>query len=131
MTHRLNTNKQFMLGNGLLAFAVIIVVVIFVYMSMRQQQKNDAERHFPETYSISLTKGFAGDSVSVFVNDSLIVNKMISEEPFTFEVGRFAEESALMIVDNATEHVSLFELSAKGGTYRFERDADGVKQLAQ
>ena len=31
MAHRLNTNKQFMVGNGILAFAVIFVVVIFVY----------------------------------------------------------------------------------------------------
>ena len=30
MAHRLNTNKQFMVGNGILAFAVIFVVVIFV-----------------------------------------------------------------------------------------------------
>ena len=30
MAHRLNTNKQFMIGNGILAFAVIFVVVIFV-----------------------------------------------------------------------------------------------------
>ena len=37
MAHRLNTNKQFMVGNGILAFAVIFVVVIFVYMSMRLQ----------------------------------------------------------------------------------------------
>ena len=29
MAHRLNTNKQFMVGNGILAFAVIFVVVIF------------------------------------------------------------------------------------------------------
>ena len=28
MAHRLNTNKQFMVGNGILAFAVIFVVVI-------------------------------------------------------------------------------------------------------
>ena len=45
MAHRLNTNKQFMVGNGILAFAVIFVVVIFIYMSMRLQQgksrKND------------------------------------------------------------------------------------------
>ena len=27
MAHRLNTNKQFMVGNGILAFAVIFVVV--------------------------------------------------------------------------------------------------------
>ncbi len=39
MAHRLNTNKQFMVGNGILAFAVIFVVVIFVYMSMRLQRE--------------------------------------------------------------------------------------------
>lgn len=39
MAHRLNTNKQFMVGNGILAFAVIFVVVIFVYMSMRLQRR--------------------------------------------------------------------------------------------
>lgn len=40
MAHRLNTNKQFMVGNGILAFAVIFVVVIFVYMSMRLQRES-------------------------------------------------------------------------------------------
>ena len=46
MAHRLNTNKQFMVGNGILAFAVIFVVVIFVYMSMRLQREKQEERHF-------------------------------------------------------------------------------------
>ena len=102
MAHRLNTNKQFMVGNGILAFAVIFVVVIFIYMSMRLQQKQQEERHFIETYTISLVKGFTGDSISLFVNDSLISNKTIIEEPYTVEVGRFAEQSALLIVDNKT-----------------------------
>ena len=61
MAHRLNTNKQFMVGNGILAFAVIFVVVIFVYMSMRLQREKQEERHFIESYTISLVKGFAGD----------------------------------------------------------------------
>ena len=121
MAHRLNTNKQFMVGNGILAFAVIFVVVIFVYMSLR----------FSETYSIQLTKGFVGDSISLFVNDSLIMNKQIKEEPTAIEVGRFAEQSALMIVNNQTETVAAFDLSEKGGTYRFEKDIDGIKQLPQ
>ena len=60
MAHRLNTNKQFMVGNGILAFAVIFVVVIFVYMSMRLQREKQEERHFIESYTISLVKGFAG-----------------------------------------------------------------------
>lgn len=113
MAHRLNTNKQFMVGNGILAFAVIFVVVIFIYMSMRLQRDKQEQRHFIETYSISLVKGFAGDSVSLYVNDSLILNKTISEEPYTVEVGRFAEQSALLVVDNKTELVSTFDLSER------------------
>lgn len=131
MAHRLNTNKQFMIGNGILAFAVIFVVVIFVYMSMRLQQRKEGERNFIETYTITLTKGFAGDSTSIFINDSLLVNRTIAEEPFTIEVKRFAEQNALMIVNNATEKLSLFELSEKGGEYRFEKEGEEVKQLAK
>jgi hypothetical protein len=36
-----------------------------------------------------------------------------------------------MIVNNATESVSTFDLSEKGGTYRFEKDVDGIKLLPQ
>ena len=120
-----------MVGNGILAFAVIFGVVIFVYMSMRLQREKQEERHFIESYTISLVKGFAGDSISLFVNDSLISNKTISEEPYTVEVGRFAEQSALLIVDNNTELVSTFDLSEKGGAYQFEKESDGIKQLAK
>lgn len=119
-----------MVGNGILAFAVIFVVVIFVYMSMRLQQKKDEDRNFIETYTISLTKGFAGDSLSILINDSVLVNQRITEEPFEIEVKRFAQQSALMIVDNATDQLSLFELSEKGGSYRFEKENGEVKQLA-
>lgn len=131
MAHRLNTNKQFMLGNGILAFAVIFVVVIFVYMSLRLQRENQEERHFIETYTISLAKGFAGDSITLYINDSLIVNKTMPQEAYTVEVNRFAEQSALLIVDNKTELVSTFDLSEKGGTYQFVKEEDGIKQLAK
>ena len=117
MAHRLNTNKQFMVGHGIHAFAVIFVVVIFVYMSMRLQREKQEERHFIESYTISQVKGFAGDSISLFVNDRLISNKTMSEEPYTVEIGRFAEQSALLIVDNNTELVSTFDLSEKGGKW--------------
>lgn len=129
--HRLNTNKQFMVGNGILAFAVIFVVVIFVYMSMRLQQQKSENRNFIETYTITLTKGFAGDSTSIYLNDSLLMNSTVTTHPLTIEVKRFAEQSALMIVDNATEKLSLFELSEKGGEYRFEKEGGEVKLLAQ
>ena len=131
MAHRLNTNKQFIVGNGFLALAGIFVVVIFIYMSMRLQQKQQEERHFIETYTISLVKGFTGDSISLFVNDSLICNKTIIEAPYTVEVGRIAAHSPLLIVDNKTELVSTFDLSERGGNYQFEKEEDGIKQLAK
>ena len=131
MAHHLNTNKQFMVGNGILAFAVIFVVVIFIYMSLRLQRENQADRISFNIMSFCLVKGFAGDSTSIFINDSLLVNRTIAEEPFTIEVKRFAEQNALMIVNNATEKLSLFELSEKGGEYRFEKEGEEVKQLAK
>lgn len=131
MVHRLNTNKQFMIGNGMLAFAVFLVVIIFLYMSMREQRKREEERHYAETYTIELVKGFAGDSTSIYLNDSLLMNRTPDDAPLTIEVKRFAEQSALMIVDNATEKLSLFELSERGGTYRFEKEDGQVKLLPQ
>ena len=131
MAHHLNTNKQFMIGNGILAFAVIFVVVIFVYMSMRLQRQKEGERYFAETYNVTLVKGFTGDSISILLNDSVLIDQRIDKEPFNFEIKRFAEQSALMIVDKTTDKLSLFELSEKGGNYRFEKDDDEVKLLAQ
>ncbi|NDW12061.1 hypothetical protein D0T50_04055 [Bacteroides sp. 214] len=131
MAHHLNTNKQFMVGNGILAFGVFFIVAIFIYISLRFSRDRKEEEVFPETYTISLTKGFAGDSLSIFINDSLFVNKLITEEPFSFDAARFAEQSALMIVDNLTEKMSLFELNPKGGTISLMKDEDGVKLLAQ
>ena len=118
MAHHLNTNKQFMIGNGILAFAVIFVVVIFVYMSMRLQRQKEGERYFAETYNVTLVKGFTGDSISILLNDSVLIDQR-------------TEQSALMIVDKTTDKLSLFELSEKGGNYRFEKDDDEVKLLAQ
>ena len=112
-------------------FAVIFVVVIFIYMSLRLQKQKDEDRNFIETYTITLEKGFIGDSLSLMINDSVLVNKKITEEPFSMDVKRFAEQSALLIVDKATDQLSLFELSEKGGNYRFEKENGEVKQLAQ
>lgn len=60
MAHRLNSNKQFMVGNGILAFAVIFVVVIFVYMSLRLQREKEANRHFSENILHSVDKRLRG-----------------------------------------------------------------------
>lgn len=110
-----------MIGNAILAFAVIFVVVIFVYMSLRASQQKKEGRRFTEQYTITLVRGFEGDSVSLFLNDSLLMNRTLTTESQTIQLHRFAEENALLIVDNLTEKISLFPLEQQGGTYQFEK----------
>lgn len=128
MAHRLNTNKQFMIGNMILAFAVIFVVVIFVYMSLRLQQQKQAERHFIEQYSVELAADLAGDSLALMVNDSLLLEQTLGTEPVSIRFGRFAEQSTLMVVDKASDRVQLFELDEQGGDYLL-RKTDGQLEL--
>lgn len=130
-TQHLNTNRQFMIGNGILAFAVIAVIVIFVYMSLRLQREKEGGHYYTEQYTISLVSGFEGDSISILINDSLLMNRTIDHQPYNIQVKRFTEESTLMIVDNATEQLSVFELSERGGVYRYEKKDGAVKQLPQ
>lgn len=131
MAHRLNTNKQFMIGNGILAFAVIFVVVIFVYMSMRLQQQKSQERKFIDCYTFVLESGFAGDSLSLLINDSLIHCTRVAKEPLTIEVQRFAEQSALMLVDHATDGLTIIELNERGGTYTLRKEGNEVKHTVK
>lgn len=126
-TEHLKTNKQFMLGNGLLAFAVFIIVALFFYLSFREQSKKQ-EHRFAESYAISLVKGFTGNDMQVLVNDSVIYNGMVQSEPLTFSFTRFAENSSVIIVDNATEKMAVFELSEQGGVYNFEMNSGEVTQ---
>ena len=131
MAHRLNTNKQFMIGNGILAFAVIFVVVIFVYMSMRLQQQKSQERKFIDCYTFVLESGFAGDSLSLLIHDSLIRCTRVAKEPLTIEVQRFAEQSALMLVDHATDGLTIIELNERGGTYTLRKEGNEVKHTVK
>ena len=130
MVHRLNTNKQFMIGNGILAFGVIAVVVIFTYMSLRGQQQHAGERNYQEHYTLTFAEGFAGDSATIYLNDSLLLCQPIGPEPITLSVQRFAEYTALIYVDNATERIAVFELNENGGDYCLTR-RDGEVSIAE
>ncbi|KAA6330703.1 hypothetical protein EZS27_020618 [termite gut metagenome] len=118
-----------MIGNGILAFAVIFVVVAFVYMSMRVQQEKKVEKKYAETYTVTLIKGFIGDSLSLFINDSLLLNKRIVQGPISIKATRFAEQSALIIVDNLTERIFVFDLSEKGEAISLIKDINGIRRL--
>ena len=114
-----------MIGNGILAFAVIIVIVIFLYMSFRLKSDKENNRHFSGIYNIELIKGFIGDSISIYVNDSLLFNRKIAQDSVRLQVDRFADESALLVVDNYTDKVSTFSLRESGEDV-YLRKEDGI-----
>ncbi|MDO4181343.1 MAG: hypothetical protein Q4D36_08665 [Bacteroidales bacterium] len=122
----LNTNKQFMVGNGLLAFAIFAVVIIFLYMSFRFQRSADKVVTYDGRYGIELTEDFAGDSISVYLNDSLLLNRTMPDACLKVEIDRFAESSVLIVVDNRTDKATPFNLNPDGSLVEVRKSGDVV-----
>ena len=122
----LQTNRQFMIGNSIVFIGVIFVVVLFLYLSLRMQAQKSGHHYYNEVYNIGLVQGFTGDDFTVYMNDSIVFDGTINQEPQRIEVKRFAEETSLLIVNKATEQVSIFELPNDGGTFSFERNDEEI-----
>lgn len=117
----INSNKQFMIGNGILAFGVFFIVCLFLYLSFRTS-KTDKTKVSSDLYTIQIGNSFAGDSISVYVNDSLLLNCTMGATALTLQVNRFAEENALMIVDNKSDEITPFSLNPKGSIVNVEKE---------
>lgn len=63
----INSNKQFMIGNGILAFGVFFIVCLFLYLSFRTPQTADQSKTSADLYTIQVENSFAGDSISVYI----------------------------------------------------------------
>lgn len=126
MKNHLNTNKQFMIGNGILAFAVFAVIIIFLYMSFRFKRDAEHVKRLEGVYCIELTSDFKGDSVHLYINDSLICAKNMLDEDLQFSVQRFADESVLMVVNAVTEQMNMFDLDKNGCNMKIRKDGDVV-----
>lgn len=123
----LNTNKRFMIGNGILAFAVIFVVVIFVYMSLRLSRK-EGLRQFPEIYIVNADSSIVGDSIDVFINDSLVFTGKPESEGELIRLNRFAENNSMLVVDKTTDFVSTFEIKDEGETIIICREDNSISR---
>ncbi len=124
-THR-NPNRSFMVITGVLAFAVIFVVILFTVLSL--QLSNRKQRHivYSEVYQVELANGLRGDSLAVYINDSLLWNGTVPADSFRLApVNRYEEENALLVVDGCTDEVSTFNLSKEGG-HIFVTKKDGA-----
>ena len=84
-------------------------------------KSNDKEKAFAGSYTVEITDSFTGDSLSIYINDSLLFNSNIGKSTVKFQVKRFAEESTLMVVDNHTDEITPFNLNPEGSQIAVEK----------
>lgn len=125
-----NPNKQFMIGAGVLAFAVICIVVLFTLLALRISNKSEQSVTYNDIYQIELEKGFVGDSISIYINDSLLLNKTVPADTLRFKIKRFSETNALLVVDNQTDNVTTFDLKEKGGRIILRKDREIISMTS-
>ena len=111
---RYNPHQKFMVFNAVLFFAVLIVCGIFLYMAYTFKRDANKKVTYEGRYHIEVSNDFAGQSLSVYINDSLLWNQAMPDTLVTLDIDRFAEENALLIVDNATDAAPPFNLDKKG-----------------
>ena len=103
-----------MVFNAVLFIAVLIVCGIFLYMAYTFKRDANKKITYEGRYHIEVSTDFAGESLSIYVNDSILWNQVMPDTLVTLDIDRFAEESALIIVDNTTDNTTPFNLNSKG-----------------
>ena len=103
-----------MVLNGVLFIAVIAITVLFLYLAYTFKRDAERKRTYTGTYHIEVSTDFAGQSLSIYMNDSLLMNGIIPDTLVTLDIDRFAEEHVLMIVDNLTDATTPYNLNKEG-----------------
>ena len=103
-----------MVFNAVLFIAVLVVCGIFLYMAYTFKRDANKKVTYEGRYHIEVNNDFVGQSLSIYVNDSLLWNQAMPDTLVILDIDRFAEESALLIVDNATDTATPFNLDPKG-----------------
>jgi hypothetical protein len=105
-----------MVFNAVLFIAVLVVTGIFLYLAYAFKRSTEKkEKTYQEAYQIEIKSDFSGESLSFYLNDSLLLNRTMPDSALEISIHRFAEENALIVVDNATEKMRPFNLNKEGG----------------
>lgn len=111
---RQNPHKNFMVFHAVLFFAVLFVTALFLYLSYTLKRDANKKVTYEGRYHIEVNADFSGESLSIYVNDSLLLNATMPDTLVVLDIERFAEESALIVVDNASDVMTPFNLDKKG-----------------
>ena len=123
---RYNPHKKFMTFNAVLFFAVLFITGLFLYLSFTLKRDADKKVTYEGRYHIEVSGDFSGESLSIYVNDSLLLNGIMPDSLTILDIDRFAEQSAILIVDNTTDNVTPFNLDPKGSKVLVKKEKDGI-----
>lgn len=111
---RYNPHQKFMVFNAVLFFAVLIVCGIFLYMAYTFKRDANKKVTYEGRYHIEVSEDFAKENLRVYINDSLLWDQAMPDTLISINIDRFAEESALIIVNKETDNATPFNLDPKG-----------------
>ena len=111
---RTNPHKNFMVFNAVLFIAVMVISGIFLYMSYTLKRDANKKVAYEGEYHIEIAGDFAGKDISIYINDSLLTKGIMPDTIVCLDINRFAEEHALMVVNNQTDSATPFNLDKKG-----------------
>ena len=111
---RTNPHKNIMIFNAVLFIAVMVICGIFLYMSYTLKRDANKKVTYEGEYHIEIAGDFAGEDISIYINDSLLNKGIMPDTALVLDLQRFADEHSLMWVDNKTDMVQPFSLSKKG-----------------
>ena len=118
-----NPHKPFMVLNGILAFVVFVIACLFLYVSFQLKRDKDKEVTYEGKYLVEISKDFAGEDISVYLNDSLLMKGIMPDTLRQTSIDKFADENILMIVDNATDNTTPFNLNPDGSRVTVKKTA--------
>lgn len=127
---RNNPHKNFMILNGVLVIAVFIVVILFLYISFKFKRDADKTKTYTNKYEIEITNDFTHQDISIYINDSLLLDQIIPDSTLRIGINKFAEDNILMIVDKQTDIVNSFKLSSNGSKVKVKK-TEGIISIIE
>lgn len=105
-------NMRFLFGSVFFFFIIIVTIGLFAYYSLYKHWSKAGDARF--SYEISFAPSFEGRAYTLYLNDSLLYSGSPVDTDTVLRLNRFAEDNALLVVDNATDGVSILQIPSRG-----------------
>lgn len=122
----LNINKQFMIGNGMLAFAVFAIVIIFTYMAFSLKRDPNKVVTYQGIYLLEFAPEWSGEHATIYINDSLLWDQTVPATPLQIKVNQWSDENLLLVVEKESDIASPFNLKKEGSHVRIKKQGHVV-----